>query len=328
MHSLPPRPSTTDFAISDHQDTMPRSSNYFRLEIRASILPALQAILTGFSTALAVLLVVLWRPKRTRFIPFYSDATHNDPERIILAVGENLACFFMPLVALIEYVQQARLALLYPRLSAPRLLLCFFPIHVLSTRAVVLANFVVTSATTLFFFVTANVPSRHPYTQPHQFAASALILVYALQATFKAVLAHTFLNYDPSTEVRTKADLLLHNTEGDLSEDDTSLVESQAPRKSMGQGTSDLAAWWDRQHMKLRLLLAASLWLSLLATWLCYMGRVVTRNWGLQYEPVRRQLSVAMAVIVHIATGSCVTLMCVMAVDLRNERISLVGRTA
>lgn len=301
---------------------MPRAPPRFTL--RSSVLPALQAVLTGGSTGLAVVLVALWRPSRSRALPFYSDATHHDPERIVLCVGENLACFLMPLVACAEYLQQMRLAGGAPRSALQTRLggAAAWP----STEAVVRCNFAVTAATTLFFFVTANVPSKFPYTAPHQFAASALILMYAVQATCKAVLGATFSNYEAGAGEAAGA--------GDEEAGKEKEAGGEAAEKGGGKASAAagwvgrrrgwVRAFWGRHHLKVRVMLAAVLWLSLVATWGCYMGRVVTRGRS-GWEGFRRGLSVGMAVIVHAATGSCVALMAVSAVDLRGERVVVAG---
>lgn len=273
-----------------------------RIQFRASLLPLLQALLTGFSTGLAVLLVILWRPERSRVIPFYSDATHNEPERVILALGENLACFLMPLVALAEHLQQARLATLFPRAALPRCLLCALPAPLAASRVLARMNLIVTLSTTLFFFITANVPSKFPYTKPHQFAASGLIFCYALQASLKAILARAFCNYDPAAVRAAEGDGEGFDWEG---------------RKG---------GWWERHHMKVRACIAGALWMSLFFTWVCFVGRVTTREWGEAYDGFRDALSVGMAVIVHVATTSCLVLMAVMTVDLREEWVVVGGR--
>lgn len=303
---------------------MLRSRTAGRLQFRSFILPALQAFFTALSTALGVILVVIWRPKRTRYIPFYSDASHNDPERIILAIGENIACFFMPLVALAEFLQQSRLAVshTYPALGS--WVHRFFPSNrIPTTRRIVVANFVFTSATTLFFFVTANVPSKYPYTPPHQFAASALIFMYAMQATLKAILANTFANYDESTvvafDLQAEDSISLYDASTMVEEQDENpqYTKPEHRKKRLWEG------WWDRHHNKLRLLLVISLWGALVTTWVCYMGRVITKRWGGEWEAFRRMLAVIMAAVVHVATASCVTLMAIMAIDMRHQVVLL-----
>jgi hypothetical protein len=265
------------------------------------MLPAVQAVLTAGSTGLGVLLVCLWRPDRVRHIPFYSDASHNDPERILLGIGENMACFFMPLVATAEFLHQSRVCaeLSCPKPQPPRLLRWMVRCG-MKTTDLVRWNFIVTLATTIFFFVTANVPSKRPWTPPHQFSASALILTYALQATLKAILAGTFNNYQAWPE--------------------------SSPRSRNGAARRA----WEQWHMLLRLLLAGTLWFALVATWLCYMGRLhaVRMSWILDAARLRRTLSTAMAIIVHFATTACVLLMVVMAVDMRADRLVLASSDA
>lgn len=267
-----------------------------RITIQSSLLPLLQAFLTGTSTALGVMLVVLWRPQRTRALPFYSDASHNDPERIILSSGENLACMLMPLVAIIEYLHHSRL------LTFPHRQLHFRFLPSVSSSNLVRLNFFVTACTTIFFFITANVPSRFPATRLHQFAASALILFYALQATCKAILAYVFSNYRRVDTDPEKGDTTLQST----------------PRHF-----SKIKLFWDRHHMKLRVLLASALWSVLIGTWICFTGRVITQGWGSGYQALRNGFSVCMAAMVHVATLSCVALMGIMAVDMRDERLVL-----
>lgn len=262
---------------------------------------------------------MLWRPKRSRLIPFYSDASHNDPERIIVSWGENMACFFMPLVALVEYMQQSRLADSVGRPIAPPMLRCLVPARV-STHNVVLLNFVFTAATTMFFFTTANVPSKFPYTTVHQFAASALIFTYAVQATLKAILAHTFGNYDANSAVFQADD-----EEGDEDRIEKSISSSELRVWRHG---NQWLQWWDRHHMKVRLMITGALWMTLIVTWVCYVGRVTVKPWGSAYHPLRRNLSLMMAIVVHIATVSCVLLMVVMGIDMRGDRIVLGSRAA
>lgn len=284
------------------------------VEFRSWVFPAAQAVLTGSSTAVGVLLVVLWRPGRKRWLPFYSDATHNDPERIVLAWGENCACFFMPLVALVEFMHQSRLSANAPtRPAVPRPLRYFVPARA-TTYHIVIVNFLFTAVTTLFFFTTANVPSKHPYTSPHQLAASALIFVYAVQATLKAILAETFNNYEtslPSLELAS----------------DTNSAKMMSGNGGVTFGKSfQWRQFWARHHMKMRLGLAFALWMSLLLTWLCYVGRVTTRTWGVAFAGFRAALAMCMAGVVHVATVSCVTLMGVMVIDMQNERVVLTSR--
>lgn len=267
-----------------------------QINFRSSVLPALQCFLTTLSTCLGVTLVILWRPNRTRKLPFYSDATHNDPERILLACGENLACMCTPLVAIAEYLHHTRLLNVSNQISV-----CHIPILRLRvrTRVLVMCNFVVTLFTTCFFFVTANVPSKHPATFVHQTAASALILFYALQATCKLLLAHAFKNYTSHMQDAEKVHM------------DTSCDIETTSFKCRR------ASWWDTHHLKLRLLIALALWTALLGTWVCYMGRVLLKHAG--REAIRRTLSQIMAGLVHVATFSCLVLMAITSIDLRGE---------
>lgn len=269
-----------------------------RLTIKAAYFPLFQAALTGTSTAIAVLLVTLWRPNRSRHLPFYSDATHNDPERIILACGENLACMLMPIVAIVEYLHQSRLLAGAPKHAR----LSCFPCRLVSTRVFVKANFVVTLLTSIFFFITANVPSIYPSTRIHQFAASSLILFYALQATFKAVLASAFSNY------RVRAADVEHASHAD--------EEGLLPKAVSAAGPSSI---WDRHHMIVRVGLAVALWGVLLGTWVCFMGIMVARTWGTEYAAWPKYMTYGMAIMVYVATGSCVMLMVVMGVDMRGQ---------
>lgn len=332
-------PSNPKFAVQSRNPgtpsfaKMPNDVGAHRIEFRTWLLPALQAVLTGSSTALAVLLVVAWRPNRSRVIPFYSDASHSDPERVVLAVGENMACFFMPIVALAEYLQQSRLALEHPRPFAPRLFPCLLPLpaHWLSTRAIVHANAIATASTTVFFFITANVPSKHPFTKPHQFAASALIFVYALQATLKALLAQTFSNYKLDVAHDNEIGARRQDFPGASEDESTGYGDSKTRESGVGKHKIGSFGWWNRHHLKVRLLIAGVLWLSLITTWICFMGRVLLRRTEAEYEwarDVREGLSLTMAVIVHAATGSCVVLMAIMAVDMRHERVILLGTAA
>lgn len=198
----------------------------------------------------------------------------------------------------------------------------------------------ITAATSLFFFVTANVPSKFPYTPPHQFAASALILMYALQATLKAILAKTFCNYESvgtgvvDVEAAEEGGKVYSDSVGsDKDGEEVAMLEAGArkpappppPSSSQSSGGNLLASLWTRHHMKLRVLLATILWLSLVLTWVCFVGRVASKRRA-GWEAFRQGLSVVMAVIVHAATGSCVALMGVMAVDMRGERVTLESR--
>lgn len=283
-----------------------------QVRIRSSILPALQAVLTGSSTLLGILLVLLWRPNRVRYFPFYSDASHNDPERVLLAVGENLACFFMPLVAIAEHLHQLRCleTSTSSRPIAPKGLRWVLRFG-LSTLTVVRLNFFATLFTTVFFFVTANVPSKRPFTPPHQLAASGLIFTYSIQSILKAILAATFQNY---------------HCGGEAKHDGAEPENGKAPLFD-GQVHSNTPGWlmfWERHHMKLRLGLAIVLWSSLVGTWLCFIGRKLAVMFQLENAAYLRQmLSSSMAVVVYGATTACVILMGVMAVDMRGDSIVL-----
>lgn len=281
-----------------------------RLELRMSTLPLIQAVLTGLSTGLGVLLVILWRPNRKRFIPFYSDASHNDPERIILACGENLACIFMPIVAICEYLHHTRLLdnlsiSTLPILSSIR---CIKP----SPKFLIRTNVLFTSTTSIFFFLTSNVPSKYPATKIHQFAASSLILFYAIQATLKAILSVLFNNYKRE---QTEEDPL----------DEIGKVEKKMPYKHI---LGRLETWWHKHHLKIRISIAVMLWIALIGTWICFSGRVIVLKWRIAgHQIIRQQLSTLMAVLVHLATMSCLILMSITAIDMRAEKLVLQTRT-
>lgn len=287
-----------------------------RIVVRSSLFPAAQAILTGCSTLSGILMVLMWRPDRPRLTPFYSDATHNDPERVILALGENMACFFMPLVAVVEYMHHLRLCAAAPsRLSLPRWLR-YFPGKLMpTTDTVVKVNFAVTLLTTVFFFITANVPSRRPFTFPHQMAASGLILAYSIQSSLKAMLAETFNNYQTDEDffdsANTSASVPLYASDLDS-------VKARAPTQKR---CSRLMRTWHMHHMKLRMLLAGTLWFSLVSTWFFYAARVLAKNRLSNATEIRRNLATCMAVVVYAATISCVVLMAVMAIDMRSDRV-------
>lgn len=277
-----------------------------RVGFRTWLFPAAQAFLTGSATLLGVVLVLLWRPNRVRQIPFYSDSSHHDPERVLLACGENLACFFMPLVALLEYMHQSRLLAETNsvRPSPPRQLRWMLRSGA-TTSGVIQLNFLFTLMTTAFFFVTANVPSKRPFTPPHQLAASGLILTYSLQSVLKAVLANTFDNY---------------RCDGASGPDEIC--------KASGILSATLRLW-ERHHMKLRMCLVYVLWLSLLGTWLTFVGRKIVSWLALSNATAKREfLSSSMAVIVYAATTACVILMVIMAIDMRADRVILYSRTA
>lgn len=274
-----------------HVPTMPQ-----KVHLRTSIFPACQALLTGCSTLMGVVLMILWRPDRPRYVPFYSDASHKDPERVLLACGENVACFFMPLVALFEYLQQTRVlaetAALRPNpppslrwLAHPRL----------TTRHFILLNFAATSANTVAFFITANLPSKRPFTPYHQLAASGLIFFYAVQSVCKAILASTFNNY-------------------------TSGLQGNR---------SQLEMWWERHHMKLRMTLVYVLWLSLVGTWMTFAGRKVVVLFDMEHPSAKRAfLAMCMAIVVYFATTACVTLMFVIAIDMRHDCLTVTSRSS
>lgn len=295
-----------------------------RFRFRACILPILQAVLTSISTTLGVILVVQWHPKRTQYIPFYSDATHNDPERIILAIGENLACFFMPLVALAEFLHHSCLAISHTRPALGTRLFRILPINrVPTTRHLVLTNFAFTSATAICFFVTANVPSKYPYTFLHQCAASSLIFMYAVQAVLKTILANTFSNYDKcvaATYPGASETLPLYNKSTAMDIQHEKNIEYINRMQKKGWRWEGI---WNRHHLKLRILLASNLWGALVVTWICYIGRVITNKWGSEWDTFRRTLAIIMAVVVHLATASCITLMATMAIDMRHQFIVL-----
>lgn len=274
-----------------------------RISFRTWVFPAAQAVLTGASTLLGVVLVLLWRPDRARVVPFYSDSSHNDPERVLLACGENMACFFMPLVALLEYLHQSRLLAAAPSAPpAPPPRLRWLARAGLGTGTLVRLNFATTLATTACFFVTANVPSKRPFTPPHQLAASGLILLYAVQSVLKAVLAATFDNY----------------------RGDGAAAPDAAGGKAAAGGAARWLRAWDRHHMRLRMLLVYVLWLSLAGTWLTFAGRKLVALLELSDAQGKRAfLATSMAVIVYCATAACVVLMAVMAVDMRGDRVFL-----
>lgn len=281
-----------------------------RLELRMSILPLAQAILTGLSTGMGVLLVILWRPNRKRFIPFYSDSSHNDPERIILACGENLACMFMPVVAICEYLHHTRLSnnLSISSLSILSSIRCIKP----SPKFLIRANVLFTSTTSIFFFLTSNVPSKYPATKVHQFAASSLILFYAIQATLKAILSVLFNNYKRE---QTDEDPF----------DEIEKVDKKMPSKQI---RGRLETWWHKHHLKVRISIAVILWIALIGTWICFSGRVLALKWRIpSYQIIRQRLSTLMAVLVHLATMSCLILMSITAIDMRAEKLILQTRT-
>lgn len=244
---------------------------------------------------MGVVLMILWRPNRHRYVPFYSDSSHLDPERVLLACGENMACFFMPIVAVVEYLHQTRLLFetAAVRPNPPRTLRWLARPRV-TTRHIILLNFASTFVTTAAFFVTANLPSKRPFTPPHQLAASGLILFYAMQSVFKAILASTFDNYAPALQVN----------------------------------RSPAEMWWEKHHMTLRLTLVVLLWLSLIGTWLTFIGRKVVVFFNMSDPTAKRAfLAMSMALIVYVATASCVTLMLVMAVDMRGDYVTLSSRS-
>lgn len=131
----------------------------------------LHAIAVGTATLGGVITVLYLRAKtRRRPVPFYSDATHNDPERTLLALAENLGLALLPLVALSERAQHERL------MGAP------LPI-------VAQLNSLTTFLAFIAFWGTANTPTVKPYITTHQLAASSLMVLYAIQATCKARIA-------------------------------------------------------------------------------------------------------------------------------------------
>lgn len=133
---------------------------------------SLHAIATFCATFGGVVLVALLRPDR-RAVPFYSDASHRDPERVILALFENLACLLLPAVGLGERAQHIRL------LGQPLPLIARI-------------NSVATAATAACFYITANTPTLQPWIALHQFAASGLLVGYSIQAVCKLRIAkHT-----------------------------------------------------------------------------------------------------------------------------------------
>jgi hypothetical protein len=265
-----------------------------KVGFRSCVFPACQAVLTGSSTFLGIVLVLLWRPDRARKIPFYSDSSHNDPERVLLACGENLACFFMPLVALLEYLHQSRMLAATAAVSPnPPRKLRWLLRSGLSTAAVIQLNFAFTLVTTIFFFVTANIPSKWPFTLTHQFAASGLIVTYSVQSVLKAVLANTFNNYEDNANASTLK-------------------------------TSAVKRIWERYHMRVRLSLVYVLWVSLLGTWLTFAGGKLVTWFSMSDGAAKRaMMSASMAFILYAATTACVVLMVVMAIDMRADRVIL-----
>lgn len=151
------------------------------LRLRAWPIAVLHALATGISTAGGVLLVVALRPQRARTLPFYSDASHADPERTLLALGENLACLLLPLVIAFERAQHARLLRDVPDGRGWG-----------SCANFARANFAAALGVLACFFITANVPTIRPWIPLHQLAASGLMVGYAVQATCRARLAGPF----------------------------------------------------------------------------------------------------------------------------------------
>lgn len=273
-----------------HVPTMPSN-----VHLPTSFFPACQALLTGCSTVMGVVLMVLWRPDRARYVPFYSDSSHSDPERVLLACGENVACFFMPLVALFEYLHQTRvLAETAAVRPSPPPTLRWLARPRVTTRHLILINLAASSANTVAFFITANLPSKRPFTPYHQLAASGLILFYAVQSICKAILASTFNNYGGGVQ----------------------------------GNRSQLEMWWERHHMKLRLTVVYVLWLSLVGTWMTFAGRKVVVLFDMEHPSTKRAfLATSMAIIVYFATAACVTLMFVIAIDMRQDCLTLTSRS-
>ena len=133
----------------------------------------LHAIAVGTATLGGVLLVLYLHPKiQRRPLPFYSDATHHEPERTLLALAENLGLALLPLVGLSERAQHERL------LGSP-------------LPRVAQVNSMATLLAFVCFWGTANTPTVAPYISAHQLAASSLMACYAVQASCKARIART-----------------------------------------------------------------------------------------------------------------------------------------
>lgn len=158
-----------------------------RIHLRAFPLAFCYALFTLISTTCGVLLVLHFRPSRKRMFPFYSDATQHDPERTILGLLQNVACFLGPPTCMFEHLFHTSYASIHPLPYLPKLSV----LHTLSTHHVSLIHLYTSLFTTLAFFLTANLPTIRPFIPAHQLAASLLLVLFFLQALCKLILAVT-----------------------------------------------------------------------------------------------------------------------------------------
>ncbi|PXF41685.1 hypothetical protein BWQ96_08606 [Gracilariopsis chorda] len=144
--------------------------NERKMRIRASTLGMLQAVTISVTTMASVLLVVGLRPNRKRFIPFYSDASHNEPERSVLSLGENAALVFGTLTQTAEYEWLRALA----KRSGNENMRVFVKMYGWCGAVAMTC-----------WFVTANVPTVRPVIEVHQLGASLLMVALAGQGSLK-----------------------------------------------------------------------------------------------------------------------------------------------
>ena len=271
-----------------------------QIPLKASVVPLLQATLTCFATLTGVLLA-LQAPNRSRFFPFYSDASHKDPSRVILCLLENLACFFTPLTATLEYLHHGSLArkLYHPaltRLKHQQVLENHFqkqasaPTHPLTLSSVIRLYYMCGLTIVAARFITANVPSWPLLFSPvHQVAASSLLFLFATLSTLKVHLADIFDNYKTTSR-------------------DPSC-------------TSWLSTCWSRIHRPVRRAIAGALWILLLATFSAHFGRKLLPSRNPQYTRTRELLLRIIALVIYAATLLCIVFMIIVAIDMRNAKV-------
>lgn len=135
----------------------------------------LQAVTISVTTVGSIALVMVLRPGRKRRLPFYSDATHGEPERSVLSVGENVGWVLGAATQMTEHLWLRAVGRKRAAGATVR-------------RAVRVYGWCGAAAMGAWV-VTANVPTVAPVIWVHQLAASVLMVALAAQGSVKWWLA-------------------------------------------------------------------------------------------------------------------------------------------
>ncbi|CAN8063806.1 unnamed protein product [Agarophyton chilense] len=257
---------------------------------RASLWPLLQASTISVTISASVHHLVSAHPSRRHLVPFYSDATQRDPERVFLALGENVSLVFALLSLLCEHAVHTRCAQACEANA--------------STRALVRAHVGVGACALLMWLLTANLPTVRPFISAHQMTASLLMTSLAVQATLKARLARMLHNFEYNEQ---------HNHDDDDDDDDDDYDNKN--HKSRWQRA------WHRYHTHARDAIAGVLWMGVFGTFLLFGVRHST----LVNVSVRRRALLVMTAVVHATTVAAVALMLTAALDLRRHHVTAVA---